>query len=165
MCITLLIEARRDIERILRELQQILDSGELSLHSNANTLRQVITEISARHLAKEDTLLQTLNDSFPKDVGEARVFHLLVDDLTHVISSGGYHDETIVSHIGVLKLLLQHHFFTAESMLLDLAANVLTDEKQIELGKCYRENYQKYCRQICQKNVKHCSILPKGRLT
>lgn len=109
---------------------------------NRTKLYELMTITGAHHLAEEEVLYDQFRHAAGQAVGEAKVFHLILDDLSHSIGNDGIHFcETLVSQLSLFDRLLQHHFMIEESELLLPMADAMSLRKQIALGQRYREHF------------------------
>lgn len=117
-----------------------------------SSVREVTMAIGAHHLAEEETLYEALRGVAEMHVGQAKVFHQVLDDLTHTIECGGQLDEPLRYQMLLLKQLLVNHFQMEEALLLELFAEEFPRQENVDLGRLYRLRYQKYLTLIDSRN-------------
>ena len=133
------------VEAIREDHQSILE-GVREIRRRSSIDREAISKLSlavgAHHLAEEDTLYDVLSSVASARVGEARAYHIVLDDLTHAIERGPRIQETTRDQVRLLEQLLRHHFRTEESELLEILPDNLTAEDLRQLGRTYRRRYR-----------------------
>ena len=135
---TLADEIRNDHKRILNRLQQLINRRRIE----PEFVRPTIAAIGAHHLAEEDTLYDALKSFALASIGEAQVYHLVLDDLTHDIDVGGCSGETLQYQLSLLLHLLENHFQFEETQLLETLSSKFSIGQQVELGRQYRQRYR-----------------------
>ncbi len=131
-------EIRNDHERILSRLRQLSARPGIT----ANSVRPIMAAIGAHHLAEEDTLYDALKTFALAGVGEAKVYHLVLDDLTHTIECDQLNAEPLRYQLRLLEHLLEHHFKVEETQLLEILVGKFSLQQQLGLGREYRERYR-----------------------
>lgn len=139
MALSLADEICNDHERILNRLNQLSDRHGIA----ANSVRPILAAIGAHHLAEEETLYNALKSCAHAGVGEAQVYHLVLDDLTYSIERNEQSDEPLNYQLRLLQHLLEHHFMAEETQLLEIMDRKFSLQQQLDLGVQYRELYRK----------------------
>ena len=144
--LTLADEIRADHGRILDSLGRLASDGEI----DDDHIESVLVTIGAHHLAEEETLYAALDERESAAIGQARAYHVVLDELVDSIQDWSFRDEPVRHRIELLKNLMRQHFEFEEERFLDGIDGLLPVDEQDELGTDYRRRCGDY-RQILKR--------------
>jgi len=146
---TLADEICDDHERILCRLEQLAEREAI----DAKSAQPILVAIGAHHLAEEDTLYDALKSYALASIGEAQVYHMVLDDLTHAIDGSHQSEDPLRYQLRLLRHLLEHHFMMEETQLLEILIDRFSLKQQLALGRQYRERYRQNIRALRRKEI------------